>query len=252
MAVERLLGRLTDRLVAVSASEAQLAGRRRRLITADQISVIPNGIDLRAPAATIDLRDRLGLAHDTPLVGSISPGSWPGEPERLARLAGWLRTSGRPDVHVVVIGAGPLQGAVDRAVEAFDVADRFRQIPELPGAARVLGQLDLYVLLSRFEGAPYSILEAMRAGTTVVATDVVGTRDVVVHGVTGVLVAEDDDAIGAGAKGLFRHSSAPETAYVAAASDRLATDFDVRVMGRRYAALYDEVIGQAGGALVPG
>ena len=52
----------------------------------------------------------------------------------------------------------------------------------------------MFVLPSRFEGGPYAPLEAMRAGTPVVLTDVVGNRDVVEPGRSGFLVPEHDPA----------------------------------------------------------
>jgi glycosyltransferase involved in cell wall biosynthesis len=47
-------------------------------------------------------------------------------------------------------------------------------------------------LASRFEGLPYSLIEALAVGVPVVATDVTGTRDVVRHGETGLLAPAGD------------------------------------------------------------
>src|SRR6266511_3378556 len=72
LAAERLLGRVTDRFVAVSETEADLA-RRLRIARPDRISVIPNGIDLDAPGPPpLDVRAELGIDGKTPVVGTIS------------------------------------------------------------------------------------------------------------------------------------------------------------------------------------
>jgi glycosyltransferase involved in cell wall biosynthesis len=52
----------------------------------------------------------------------------------------------------------------------------------------VLAALDVFVLPSLYEGMPYTLMEAMASGRAVVATDVVGNRDLVRHGETGMLV----------------------------------------------------------------
>jgi glycosyltransferase involved in cell wall biosynthesis len=56
----------------------------------------------------------------------------------------------------------------------------------------VYGSFDLFVLSSRREGLPNSILEAMAVGLPVVTTDVAGTSELVLHGHTGYVVPQGD------------------------------------------------------------
>ena len=234
---ERVLAPLTDVLVAVSDSEAdavRAAGlaRRGRLVT------IPNGIDPAPPPPGPDLRALLGLAPETRLVGTISRLVEQKAPERFVEV-GARCVRHRPDTHLVLIGSGPLQARVDHAVDERGVRDRFHQIPELPHAARVLDQLDVFVLASRFEGGAYTPLEAMRAGTPVVLSDVVVNHDVIEAGVSGMLVPEDDvDAMADACVRLLTDASL-RSSVVAAARTRLAR-FDVRDMGSALSRLYLE------------
>ena len=92
----------------------------------------------------------------------------------------------------MLIGSGELEQPVDAAVIDAGLQERFTRIPSLPGAAGVLGQLDVFALSSRFEGGPYAPLEAMRAETPVVLTEVVGSRDTVEDGVSGLVVPPAD------------------------------------------------------------
>jgi glycosyltransferase involved in cell wall biosynthesis len=192
--IERALGRRTDVLVAVSPSEADLAVAHG-LVPAERVTVIPNGIDPDPPtgAGAPDLRVLTGVAPGTPLVGCVARLVPQKAPEDFVRTAA-LVAARHPAAHFVLIGTGPLQGAVDREVDAAGLWGRFHQIRFLPNAAASVGQLDVFVLPSRFEGAPYTLLEAMRAGVPVVATDVVGNRDAVAHGTSGLLVAPGDVA----------------------------------------------------------
>jgi glycosyltransferase involved in cell wall biosynthesis len=196
--VERLLGRWTERLIAVSDSEADLAVRLR-LIAPERVSVIPNGIELdSSQGVAVDLRDRLGLAKSTPLVGSVARLVPQKAPEVFVQACAVVARH-LPDVEFVLIGAGPQQDLVDAEVERADLGERWHQIRVLPDAGRVLGQLSAFVLLSRFEGCPYTPLEAMRAGTPVVLSRVVGSRDIVEDRVSGLTVAPEDPG-GAGAR----------------------------------------------------
>lgn len=140
----------------------------------------------------------------------------------------------------MLVGDGPLRTAVDPARLPPGAAARFHHLPTLPDAGAALGQLDVFVLTSRFEGCPYSALEAMRAGTPPVLTDVVGSRDVLVDGVSGHLVAEhDQQAMAAVVLDLLAEDTR-RRALGAAAREHVRR-FDVREMGAALAALYTEL-----------
>jgi glycosyltransferase involved in cell wall biosynthesis len=57
-----------------------------------------------------------------------------------------------------------------------------------------MAKYQMFVLTSNFEGFPLSILEAMRAGLPVIASDVNGVREQVIDGDTGLLVQKQDVA----------------------------------------------------------
>jgi glycosyltransferase involved in cell wall biosynthesis len=193
LAVERALAPLTDAVVAVSPSEADLL-LRLRLATPDQVAMIRNGIDLDPRPAPVDLRSMLQIPPHAPLVGMVgrlAPQKAPLDFVDVARRV----AEARPDVHFVLIGDGRLAPAVDAAAAAWDRGRRFHRVPALPQAGRVLGQLDVFVLTSRYEGGPYAPLEAMREGVPVVLTDVVGSRDLKPVGRTGLLVQPGDTAL---------------------------------------------------------
>ncbi|MGI8663275.1 MAG: glycosyltransferase family 4 protein [Acidimicrobiales bacterium] len=236
--VERRLRPLTDRFVAVSPSEGELAVEIG-LIDRARLVVIPNGVELERPRA-VELRARLGISATVPLVGTVSRLVHQKAPEDFVAACAVVGSAMR-DVHFVLIGAGEQQALVDEAVAASGLGERFHQVLSLPGAGGALGELDVFALSSRFEGGPYSPLEAMRAETAVVLTDAVGNRDVVEHGVSGVLVpVGDPEAMGAAIVALLR--DAPRRRALAVSGrERLGERFDVRSMGAQLDALYEEL-----------
>lgn len=239
IAAERLLRRRTTVLVATSPSEADHA-RALGLARGVRVEVIPNGIETTPPPAPFDLRAELGLPPGTPLAGSISRLVPQKAPEDLVAAARVLLEA-VPEAHMVVIGDGELAASYEAAVDAAGVRSRLHRIPELPGAGGVLDQLDVFLLASRFEGGPYAPLEAMRAGTAVVLTDVVGSRDAVEPDVSGLLVpAGRPDLLGQAAARLLRDPDERQR-LGAAGRARVEARFDVRAMGAALDRLYADL-----------
>ena len=245
VAFERALGHLTERFVAVSATEGQRVVALR-LVPESCVAVIPNGIDVEssgAPSAgLVDIRAQLGLRPGTPLVATVARVTAQKAPEQFVRACAEVGRR-RPAVHFLLVGLGPKQPLVDREVARRGLIGRFHQISYLAGAAGVMDQFDVFVLLSRYEGGPYAPLEAMRAGVPVVLSDVVGNRDTVDDAETGFLVPFGDPGAAATAIVRLLDDDSVRSAIVAGAHSRLRKDFDVRVMGARMAAVYAELAG---------
>jgi glycosyltransferase involved in cell wall biosynthesis len=236
--LERLLGRVTHRLVAVSASEGEEV-LRRRLIPEARLVIIPNGIDV-APVAPRPLRPLLGVAPGTPLVGTLGRLSWQKAPEVFVQACARIAVA-CPGAEFVLIGDGPDRPAFRAAVDGTGLGEVFHWLPVLPDAAAHLHDLDVFCLASRFEGGPYAPLEAIRAGVPVVLSDVVGNRDVVEPGRSGLLVPPDDPPALAQAVIELLRDAACRQRYAAAAGERLRGEFDVRRMGQAHAGLYEQV-----------
>ena len=237
VAVERRLGRRTDVLVAVSASEGELV-RRLRLVPDGRVAIVPNGIDLTPPPPhTTNLRAVLRIPEGAPVVGCVArlvPQKAPVD----AVLAFARVATNLPDAHLVIVGSGPLRPQVDAAAVAAGLAARVHVVPVLEGAAAAFPQFDVILLPSRFEGCPYVVLEAFRAGVPVVASDVVGTRDVIADGESGLLVQLGDiDGYAAAVERLIGEPPL-RAALTDAGRQRLASSHDVTTMGRRLSDLY--------------
>jgi glycosyltransferase involved in cell wall biosynthesis len=241
--LERLLARRTARIIAVSASEAALL-EHLHVAPPEQVTVIPNGVAVDPPPrsdAATNLRRLLGLAPATPLVGTVARLVPQKAPERFVALAADVHRRHR-DAQFVLIGDGPQRDDITRLVTAADLDNWLHLIPEVPDAAATLGQLDVFVLASRFEGGPYAPLEAMRAGTPVVLTDVVGNRDVVEPGRSGFLVAEPDAAALAGTVLDLLLDPDLRTTVGRAGAERVRADFDVAKAGSALRAVYGSLV----------
>ncbi len=160
---------------------------------------VPNGIDTDA-FASVDLalvaarrRELLGDAPG-PLVlsvGNVLPSKGH---THLVAAAGLLAPS-LPGLRVAIVGrleeAAP---AVRAAIAAHGLERYVALLGQRRDVAALLAAADLFVLPSLWEGLPLALLEAMAAGTPVVATAVGGTPRVVEDGVMGRLAPPGDTA----------------------------------------------------------
>lgn len=238
LALERALGTVTDRLIATSDSEAQLAVDHH-LLARNRIVVIPNGVELDLPAP-VDLRGQLGIPEDALVVGNVGRLAAQKAPEVFVRACALVAVA-VPGPHFVLIGDGELADLVDREVAAAGLEGRFHSVRMPSGGEAAMPELDVFVMSSRYEGAAYAPLEAMRAGVPVVLTDVVGNRDAVEAGVSGLLVPPDDPAALAGAiRDLIDHPRL-RAAIGENGRQRVAERYDLRRLADELAQLYESL-----------
>ena len=91
---------------------------------------------------------------------------------------------------LVIAGSGPMEGELHRLSAELGLEDRVQFLGFEPNVLRWMLAADGFVLASRWEGLPMVVLEAAACAVPAVATDVPGTREVVVDGKTGFLAAE--------------------------------------------------------------
>jgi glycosyltransferase involved in cell wall biosynthesis len=109
---------------------------------------------------------------------------------------------------------------------------------QVSGLPSLLGQHQIFVLSTHYEGMPLALIEAMAMGCACIGTDVVGVREVIEHGRTGLLVPEGDaqalaDAIAQLLADPVRAEGLGQAARAAAQSQ-----FDMRLMHSRYSQLF--------------
>ena len=96
------------------------------------------------------------------------------------------------DWQLTLVGEGEREAAVRDRVAALGLAERVHLLSGKTDVAQLLLGSQIFVLATKFEAFPISILEAMRAGLPVVASDVGGIAEAVGHEETGLLVPADD------------------------------------------------------------
>jgi glycosyltransferase involved in cell wall biosynthesis len=156
-----------------------------------QVETIVHGVVLAdadtARAGRAGTRQRLGFTDSDVVITTVANyRSHKGYPDLLA--AARMVASERPDVQFVAIGQGPLAAEIRQQRDDLGLADRFHLLGQRDDVLDVLAASDIFVLASRFEGYPVSVMEALAIGLPVVATWVGGIPDAVGDQVNGILV----------------------------------------------------------------
>lgn len=152
-----------------------------------------------------------------------------------------LNSSERGRLRFVLAGDGSLEPMLKRRVAELGVEKNFFFLGHTDEVPEWLVLCDFVVLSSLWEGMPLSVLEAFSAAKAVLATDIPGTREVMVDQVTGWLVkAKDSNAF---AEGLRRVLSRPEDAvsFGANAYRRWESEYSFDVMIERYRTAYESL-----------
>jgi glycosyltransferase involved in cell wall biosynthesis len=161
--------------------------------------IIPNsrkpdrfrGLDRAAASAR--LRLEVGVPADTPLIGFVGHLVRQKRPERALDVMALLRAQGS-SAHLVVAGAGLLRGDLDTRVQLLGLGEAVTFLGHRSDVEWVFGGVDLAVLTSEAEGIPGVAIEALMAGCPMVTVPVGGVAEVVEHGVTGLVLDDDEPA----------------------------------------------------------
>ena len=179
---ERLVSPFSNRIIAVSDYDRQIA-IRSGVVRPHQIVTIHNGVPDVSNAHKAD------VTKEPPTIAMVARMDTQKDHETLLLALAGLK---HKEWVLHLIGDGPLHKIHEKQADELGLTNKVvfwgsrQDIPELLAATQ------LFVLSSRWEGFPLTILEAMRAGLPVIASDVGGVREAIQDGITGFLVPPQD------------------------------------------------------------
>jgi len=198
--LERAAARLASRIICVSEYDRRLA-LQHRVGNEEKLVTIRNGIpDLEV--AETGSQARTGQNENVfPLrvvmVARFSPQKDQGLVLRAVRelkreFAGEREWTGLPPFEVIFVGDGPLMERYRQLSRRLQLEDLVQFWGSCSDVGAILSSGHIFLLASRWEGLPRSVLEAMRAGLPVIVSRVGGVEEAVEEGKTGFLVPRGD------------------------------------------------------------
>lgn len=180
--LEKLTSSLVSRYLCVSQADARLAVDLARIST-DKVVCIQNGI----PDSHVRSNQTVGRPRAIMVARHSAQKDFPTFARTIRRLT--------VEATITLVGHGTDTAEFKAMFPSdFDLANlTIETLGTRKDVPSLLSESSIFVLLTNYEGLPLSILEAMRAGLPIVATDVGGVGELVIDGVNGFLVPKGDD-----------------------------------------------------------
>ena len=252
--VEKLTALITDLILSQNHEDIATA-KKLSLCPPEKLRYLGNGIDVdRFKSDHLDstaqqkLRKSLGIPETANLIiGTIG---------RLTRKKGsayLIEATAKllpefPNLHVLVIGAQlntdpePFQTELIERIHTLGIKEHVTLTGERQDIPELLSLLDIFTLPTfTHEGLPRSILEAMSMSLAIVATDIRGCREAVVHGKTGLIVPpKNSDMLAEALRKLLSHPELRQ-AYGKAGRERVQAEYDEEIVFQRLTVFYQEL-----------
>jgi glycosyltransferase involved in cell wall biosynthesis len=236
--IERELSRITDAYLAVGTAVA-VEAIRRGIARSDQITTIGPAVEraqvIVSPRTRSRARSALGLRADDLVVGTVGRLDFQKAPEVM--LEAVRRATTAPVL--VWVGGGSLLEDTARRCRQLGIEDRVLLLGNREDVAQLLPAFDVFAMSSRYEGLPCAVVEAQDCGIPVVATCVNAVSDVVVPGVTGLLVRPEQPAQLAGAIDFALTHPRHAARWVVAAREQLGHRYDSSTLGSTLCDVYE-------------
>jgi len=181
LAVEKIMGKFTDHLIAVSEFDLGLA-LKNKIVTDSKIKVIYNG----SP-------DLLGkdAKPSSSVINILMTARFSFQKDHMTLFKA-IQILKNEAVHVDLVGSGPLYAKFVGLSKEMNIDHLISFHGESNDIPSFLNKADIFVLSSQFEGLPLSICEAMSVGIPVLASDVGGVSEMVKDDYNGYLIPRED------------------------------------------------------------
>ena len=245
--IDRYLAKKSTAIITNSSGVVDFYAKNG--IPAERFVVIPN-------AATIPTDEQLASSLSREQVFQeleIKPAKhiiamvarlWPQKRIQEAIWAADMLKFAGEDFQFLIFGDGPQADELVRYRNSVCINDRVHLLGHRSDVSRFTPHFDILWCTSAYEGQSNSILEAMSFGVPVIASDIPGNRDLVVHNVTGFLTPEHGDDFRRRSRDLVKRTTqlfenpAKRAELGQAAAQRIAEYFTLEQMITRHVEVY--------------
>ncbi len=186
--IEKIAGKFCSKIICVSDFDRNLA-LEYRIISEEKIIVIHNGVEIQPDKKT------LNIEHPTSSTQIVFVGrlAQPKDPLLLLKSFNSLPSELKDKAQISIIGEGPKRKGLDKFIEKNRLEEKVKLLGSISREKvfEVLRKSDIFVLISNWEGFPYTIIEAMSSSLAIIASEVGGIKEAIDN--CGILVKRGDE-----------------------------------------------------------
>lgn len=243
LVLERLASKITDRLIALTDKERQ-DYIKFAVAPPQKILTIHSGVDIdrymNAKSNGIEKKKSFGFDTDSPIIGFVG---WLLPIKGAMNLLKAMRRIylSVPEAQLVFVGKGELESILKAEAERSGLTDNVKFLGWRDDVQDLMPLFDVFVLPSLNEGMGRVLVEAMAAARPVVASNVGGIPDLIIHGKNGLLVPSGDEI--ALADAILRLLYNPQEARkMGQAGKEMCSDYNVEAMVDEIDNLYKTLL----------
>ena len=209
-------------------------------IPADRIETVHDGVNTGVidKQPLVDAHSAFGLPRGTPIVGNVAALA-PHKGQKYLVAAAKRVVLSMPDTRFLIIGEGELRDGLTRQVKTAGLERHVHLTGFRDDAIGLTKSFDVFAMSSVTEGLGSAILEAMACSRPIVATRAGGIPEVIVDGVSGLLVPPADDEALATALLRVLKDAVLRRRLGEAGHTRVGTEFSVEKMVERTVGVYE-------------
>lgn len=182
--IEKFLAKITNKIIAVSDYDYQLA-IKENVCNRDKIIMIHNGIDFT---------DYTKLKKESNILNLVMVARFDKPKDQLKLIKSVQNING---IKLHLIGDGPKVSDCISYVQLNNLNEKIVFLGYSDNVKSYLLDMDIFILISNYEGFPISTLEAMSVGLPIIISDVGGASESIINGDNGFAVQNDVESIAA-------------------------------------------------------
>jgi glycosyltransferase involved in cell wall biosynthesis len=241
--LERLTASITNRIITLTEQEKK-DHLRYHIADENKFTVIHSGVDLRKFSDTqvnaAEMKNKLGIAQGAFVVGTVGRLT-PVKGQKYLIEAAAKILNKISEIGFVLLGDGELMNELKMQAASAGISDKVKFLGWREDVAEVMSTFDLFVLPSLNEGMGKVLVEAMAAGKPIIASDIGGMSDLVIHGKNGLLISPmNSDALANSIELVLRNSRMRTN--MGEEGQRLSQEYDANSMISKIDCLYLQLL----------